>query len=424
MNKILLFCICCICSLTTVSAQGQENWTRFRGPNGQGISKATGLPVSWSSTENIAWKIDIPGEGWSSPIVWNDHVFLTTATEDGKNCHVIAVDRKTGNIRWDKLVFTQPAGQFKHEMNSYATPTPVTDGASVYAVFAGGGIVALDFDGNIQWINSDLHFYSQHGMGTSPILYGDLLLLAVDQSNREEPKGLGWQTPWDKGYLLALDRHTGKERWKGMRGSSRLGHSTPVIMQVNGKDQIISPAGNVLQGFDPTDGKLIWTVANEGEPCVPSVAIGDGLVYTAIRSSEPVRAVRPDGKGDCTATHIVWEQNGSSPMIGSFLYVKPCLYTCADGGYFCCLDANTGKVNWRLRLRIGALNPSPVYADGKIYVLSDQGITAVLKPSSDPAKEPEILAKNDLGERCQASIAVAGKQFIIRTASQLWCIGH
>ncbi|MDR0795420.1 MAG: PQQ-like beta-propeller repeat protein [Tannerella sp.] len=423
MKKMILFCTCCMLSFATVSAQEPENWARFRGPNGQGISNATGLPLTWSSTENIAWKTDIPGEGWSSPIVWNDHIFLTTATEEGKNCHVIALDRKTGKIRWNKLVFTQPANQHRHEMNSYATPTPVTDGKSVYAVFAGGSFVSLDFDGNIQWINSDLQFYSHHGMGTSPILYGDLLLLAVDQSNRGEPRGLGWQTPWDKGYLLALDKNTGKERWKGMRGMSRLGHSTPVILKVNGKDQIISPAGNVLQGFDPADGKVIWTVSNFGEPCVPSVAIGDGLVYTTTTPTEPIRAVRPDGQGDCTATHLAWEQKGSSPMMGSFLYVKPSLYSSADGGYFASLNANTGEVNWRLLLRIGALNPSPIYADGKIYVLSEQGTTAVLKPSADPKQEPEIIAKNELGERSRASIAVAGKQLVIRTAGQLWCIG-
>ena len=426
MKSSILFCVCCIIALITVSAQETENWTGFRGPNGQGISKATGLPLNWSAEENIAWKTDIPGEGWSSPIVWNNHIFLTTTTEDGKNCHVIAVDRKAGNILWNKIVFTQEAGQFRHPMNSYATPTPVTDGNSVFAVFSGGSFVALDFNGNIQWINSDLKFYSQHNMGTSPILYGDLLILAVDQSNREEPKGLGWNQPWDKGYLLALDKKTGKERWRGMRGMSRLGHATPAVMQVNGKDQIISSAGNVIQGFDPANGKLIWTVANEGEPCVPSPVIGDGLVYASTASTNPIRAVRPDGQGDCTATHIVWEQKRNTPMISSYLYVKPCLYTASENGAFTCLDAATGEVLWDTRLRIGALNPSPVYADGKIYILSERGTTIVMKPSNDPKEPAEIIATNELGsgdETCRASMAVTGKQLIIRTANRLWCIG-
>ena len=420
-NSILCF-VCCVCPLAIASAQDAENWTRFRGPNGQGISKATGLPVTWSADDNIAWKIDIPGNGWSSPIVWNDRIFVTTATDGGKNCHVIALDRKTGNVLWDKVVFTQES-KHKHPKNSQATPTPVTDGETVFAAFGGGGFAAVDFGGNVRWTNTELDFYSHHGMGTSPILYDNLLLLAVNPSNREEPKKLGWQDPWDKSYLLALDKKTGKERWRGKRGLSRIAHSTPAVMQVDGKDQIISPAGNVVQGFDPATGERIWTITNDGEPCVPSPCIGDGLVYSAAMPTGALQAVRPDGQGDCTKTHIVWEQKRNVPMMASFLYVKPCLYTCTDNGSFSCLDAATGEFLWQLRLG-GSLNPSPLYADGKIYVLSEQGTTTVLKPSDDPKKPAEIIATNELGEQhVQASIAVAGKQLLLRTANQLWCIG-
>ena len=423
MKRIFFLYIYCLLLFVTVSAQTPENWTRFRGPNGQGISKATNLPERWSAKENIAWKTDIPGEGWSSPIVWNNHIFLTTATDDGKNCHVIAVDRETGKILWNKIVFTQEPQQHRHDMNSYATPTPVTDGKTVFAVFSGGSFVALDFDGNIRWINSDMDFYSHHGMGTSPILYEDLLILAVNHTNREEPKKLGWQTPWDKSYLLALDKNTGKERWRGMRGMSRIGHATPAVMRVKGKDQIISPAGDVIQGFDPTDGKLIWTVTSNGEPCVQSTVIGDGLVYSTPTGNAPIRAVRPDGQGDCTATHIVWDKTFNTSMMASFLYINSCLYISMNNGDFSCVDAKTGEPLWRIPLRSGHLNPSPVYADGKIYVLSEQGTTTVLKPSGIPQKPAEIIAKNELNEQCRASIAVAGKQLIIRSANRLWCIG-
>ena len=422
-KKVILF-ICYVYTFIAALAQEPENWARFRGPNGQGISKATDLPLQWSAEENIVWKTDIPGEGWSSPIVWNDHIFLTTVTDDGKDCHVIAIDRKTGKILWDKIAFTQQPPRLGHQMNSHATSTPVTDGKTVFAVFSSGVFTALDFDGNIRWINSDLNFYSQHGLGTSPILYDNLLILAVDQSNREEPKGLGFQQPWDKGYLLALDKNTGKERWRGMRGMSRLAHATPIVMQINSKDQIISPAGDVIQGFDPINGKLIWTVINKGEPCVPSPVIGDGLIYSTPSSTDPILAVRADGQGDCTETHIVWQQKRNAPMISSFLYVKPCLYTCTDNsGVISCLDAATGEFFWELRLRSGALNPSPLYADGKIYVLSERGTTTVLQPSDDPKKTAEIIATNELNELCRASIAVAGKQLIIRTANRLWCVG-
>jgi len=413
----------CIFIVYNTSAQETAYWNRFRGPNGQGVSQATNLPVRWNATDNIAWKTAIPGEGWSSPIVWNDHIFLTTTTENGKNCHVIAVDRQSGRILWDQLVFTQEPSQHRHELNSYATPTPVTDGQSVFAVFSGGSFVALDFNGQVRWVNADLNYYSQHGLGVSPILYKDVLILAVNPSNREEPKRLGWQIPWDKSYLLALDKSTGKERWRGLRGMSLISHATPAIMNVNGKDQIISPAGNVMQGFDPSNGRLIWTVTNEGEPCVPSAVIGDELVYTTQSNSTPIIAVRPDGQGDCTATHIVWEQKRNTPMISTFLYVKPCLYTASDNGAFTCLHASTGEVLWETRLRTGALNPSPIYANGTIYVLSEQGTTTVMKLSGDPKKMAEIVATNELNEPCKATMAVAGKQLIIRTANHLWCIG-
>ena len=428
MKNTIFLCFCCVIAfITACGVKTQpENWTQFRGPNGQGVSTATNLPVSWGVDENIAWKIEIPGEGWSSPIVWNDHIFLTTTTEEGENCHVIAVDKKTGKILWNNMVFKQEANQRRHPMNSYATPTPVTDGVNVYAVFSGGGFVALDFNGNVKWIN-DLDFYSQHGKGNSPILYGDLLILPMNHSNREEPLRLGWQMPWDKSYLLALDKNTGRERWRAMRGMTRIAHSTPVVMQVDGKDQIINAVGDAIQGFDPTNGRLIWTVASSGEPSVPTPAIGEGLIFTAPTGGAPIRAVSPTGQGDCTETHIIWEERhpeGATPLMASFLYVKPFLYTCTDRGTFSCIEAATGKLLWQHQLGTGALNPSPLYADGKIYVLSERGTTTVLKPSDDPQKPAEIIATNEIEEMCRASMAVAGNQLIIRSANHLWCIGN
>ncbi|MDR1963001.1 MAG: PQQ-binding-like beta-propeller repeat protein [Planctomycetaceae bacterium] len=422
LSKIMIsvWVILALCSWN-VFAQELENWSRFRGPNGQGVSAASDLPLQWSAEENIAWKTEIPGEGWSSPVIWNDHIFLTSAAEEGKNCHVIAVSRKTGKILWDKMVFTQEP-QFKHPKNSFATPTPVTDGLAVYAVFGSGGFIALDFNGNKIWSNQELHYYSQHGLGTSPILYHDLLVIAINPSNREEPKRLGWQDPWDQSYLLALDKKTGQERWRGKRGMSKIGHATPAIIQVDGKDQIVSPVGDVIQGFDPVNGKLIWTIKSPGEPVVPSPAIGDGLVYTAPMPSDAIRAVRTNGTGDCTETHIAWEQKRNVPKMASFLYVKPCLYAANDNGSFSAYDAETGEFLWQKRLS-GALNPSPLYADGKIYVLSELGTTTVLKPAANPKEPPEIVAENELGEHTLASMAVAGKQLFIRTDHHLWCIG-
>ncbi|MDR0870057.1 MAG: PQQ-binding-like beta-propeller repeat protein [Planctomycetaceae bacterium] len=418
-------------------AADSEQWCRFHGPNGQGHSAATGLPTQWSETENIVWKTPLDGKGWSSPVVWNDKVFLTSAQNEGKDCYVFCVHLKDGKILWNKKVFTQEI-RMHHPRNSAATSTPATDGKMVYAVFASGRIAALDFSGNIVW-TEDLKYYSQHGFASSPIIYKDKFILSVNPSNpppdggdmmppREklppefEPR-LGWQLDWDKSYLLALDKTTGKEVWRGQRGASKIGHSTPVIVSVDGKDQIVSPAGSVIQGFDPDSGKLIWTVHSEGEPCVPTAAIGDNCVFSGTAQSAPFRCAKVDGQGDCTRTHTVWEQKRNAPMMASFLYVKPCVYTASDNGSFSAFDEKTGEFLWQKRLG-EPLNLSPIYADGKIYVLSELGTTTIFKINADPAKEPEVVATNKIGEQyVQASFAVAGEQLLLRTEKELWCIG-
>jgi len=421
-TKIFLFtCVCFVFTFCKPPTQTIENWYQFRGPNGQGISQSTGLPTHWDREENVAWKTDIPGEAWSSPIVWNNHIFLTTTTDEGANCHVIALDRRTGNVLWDRIVFTQAPNQHRHPMNSYATPTPVTDGTTVFAVFSGGGFVALDFNGNIRWTNTEtLDFHSQHGLSASPILHNDLLILPIDHSNYDYPRRLGWLDPWDKSFVLALDKNTGKERWRSMRGMSRIAHATPAMMLVGDKYQIISSAGDVIQGFDPTDGRLLWTIPSAGEPSVPSAVIGNGLVFTAPTGGRaPIRAVRPTADGNA---ELVWETSGSTPMMSSFLFVEPLLITCPENRVVA-LDAETGELLWEVPLRIGALNPSPIYADGKIYVLSEHGTTVVLQLSADRRTPPELIATNELEELTRASIAVAGNQLLIRTESALWAIG-
>jgi len=412
---VVIFVLSFFCA--TVFAQEPEQWSRFRGPNGQGISTATDLPTKWSTTENVAWHTPIPGEGWSSPVIWNDHIFLTSTTDNGQECRLIAVNRKNGTILWNKLVFTQEP-RHKHDRNSYATPTPVTDGHRVYALFGSGGFVAADFEGNIVWTKIDLHFASQHGMGTSPIIYGDLLITSINPTDKDD----GFQIPWNKSYLLALDKNTKEERWRGTRGMSRIGHSVPVVIRVNGKDQILSMTGDIIQGFEPSTGELIWTVKNSGEPAVPTPAIGDGLIFTSTRLTTPILAIRPDGKGDVTQTHVVWEQERNSPMTASFLYVKPCLYSACDTGTFSAFDAATGKVLWQQRHE-GRFDSSPIYADGKIYVTTHIGETTVYKPNADPMKPAEVLAVNEMDATVQATLAIAGKHLFIRTDKELWCIG-
>ena len=412
-----------------VPVLAQEQWSRFRGPNGQGISTATGLPTQWSATENIAWKTPIPGEGWSSPVIWNDHIFLTSATDDGTECRVIAVDRKSGIILWNKMVFTQELTS-QNPRNSRATPTPVTDGQRVYALFPNGTFIALDFEGNVVWTNPDLDFYSGHGLGASPMLYGDLLITAINPSTRVpgENRFLGWQQPWDRSFLLALDKNTGKERWRTKRGMSRISHSVPVVIRVDGKDQILSMVGDVIQSFEPATGELLWTVRSSGEPAVPTPAIGEGMIFAS--TVGPILGIKTDGKGDVTDTHVVWQQRRNTPLVSSFLYVNSCLYAAADNGTFAAIDPANGDILWERRLEGGRPDSSPVYADGNIYVTTHGGITTVLRPNANPKVAAEVIAVNDStgddtfeGSFVQATFAIAGNQIFLRTYKELWCIG-
>ena len=281
-----------------------EEWPGFRGPTGQGISTEKGLPTKWSATENVAWKTAIPGEGWSSPVVWGDRVFVTTATDEGQSCRVIALSRLTGKVLWNEEVFRQKKLN-KHGNNSYATPTPVTDGKRVYAVFNDGGIAALTVEGKRVWVNRDVKYYSQHGLGGSPILYEGTLIMSFDGSSNGPDKTLGWQKPWDQSFLLALDAKTGKERWRAKRGPSRIAHTTPIVVKVAGRDELVSSAGDVIQGFDPKTGARRWSVRAEGEGVVASPVAGGGKVYA--NSGFPdqrLRAIDLDPAGDETTRKV------------------------------------------------------------------------------------------------------------------------
>ncbi len=412
-------CVALVAMVSLASATAYAgDWPRFRGPTGQGVSAETGLPTLWSATDNVAWKLEIPGQGWSSPIIYGDRVFITTATDAGTSCRILCIDRKTGQLLWNTEVFKQDIRR-KESKNSYATPTPATDGKTVYAVFGGGSIAAVDFAGKILWTHHDVKFYSQHGLGASPIIHEDLLIQPYDGSSETGDRYVGWQKPWDKSFILALDRRTGKEKWRARRGMSRIAHVTPQVAEVDGKPQLISAAGDVIQGHDLKSGELIWTASSVGEGVVPSVVIGEGLVFTAAGFGKPaIRATRPGGTGDVTKTHIVWEQTDQVPTMSSFVYHDGRLYTAKENGFAMCLDARTGKPLWKQRIG-GTHSASPVVADGKVYFLSEEGEATVIEAGA----EFKLIAKNRIPEKCQASYAVSGGQIFIRTEKNLYCIG-
>ena len=397
-----------------------ENWPQFRGPTHQGRSAETDLPLHWSATNNVVWKTPIPGEAWSSPIVWNDRVFLTTVTDSGQTCRVLSLDVSSGRILWDKEVFKQSL-RHKEARNSYATSTPATDGERVYACFGDGSFVALNFAGNIVWTNRDYKFFGHHGLASSPILYRGLLIMARDGSSEGADEKLGWQTPWDQARVLALDAQTGKERWQGKRGLSRISHGVPVIWEHDGKVEIVSEAGDVVQSFDAQTGERLWSSDVIGEGKVPSTVLGDGLVFTAggWGGKDTIKAFQLGGHGDLKETQLVWEQKKNMPRVPSLLYVKPFLFTITDGGVAACLKADTGELIWQERVG-GNFSASPVAAEGRIYFMSDSGETTVI--AAGP--EFKVLAKNPLGEKVQASMAISQQRIFIRTAGNLYCFGH
>jgi outer membrane protein assembly factor BamB len=412
--------------LTAILPVRAENWPCFRGPSRQGVSESKALPLKWSDKEGVKWKTEIPGESHSSPIVWQDKIFLTTATDGGKSCRVLCVSATDGKLLWNTEIFTQETAR-KESRNTYATPTPVTDGKHVYAVFGSGGIAAVNFDGKVAWTFREFRFYSRHGLGASPLLEDGLLVMPWDWSTDPDKEGadkerVGWQLPWDRSFVFALHSESGKLAWKTGRGASRIAHITPnVWTDATGRKQVVSGAGDVLQGFDLKTGERLWTAENPGEGVAPSVLIaGDIAVQTnGWGGADSVRAFKlPGSKGDVGETTMLWEQKKNASKLPSMIYAAPNVYSITEGGIVWCANATTGEVVYRERVE-GKCSASPILAGDRIYITGDEGETFVL--AAGP--KFEILARNPLGENVQASPAIWQDHLIIRGTRHLFCVG-
>lgn len=419
MNPLRSTLVLLVAALLRVDA---GNWPQFRGPDGQGHSSETSIPTAWSASQGIAWKTPIPGESWSSPIVQGRHVFVTTATDNGESCRVLSLDRDSGRILWNTEVFRQVPRR-KETRNSYATPTPATDGKRVYACFGDGSFAALDYRGTVLWTNRSQPFYSQHGLGTALMLHDGLVIMSRDASSEGPDKKVGWQTPWEKSYVVALDARTGAERWRTGRGRSRISHGTPVLWRnPKGRPQIVTEAGDVLQGFDPKTGSLLWTSEVPGEGKVPSVVLGDGLAFCSggWGGKEGIKAFRLGGEGALRQSNLVWEQKRGEPKVPSLLYLEGLLFAMTDTGVATCYEATTGAIVWQERIG-GNFSASPVSAGGRIYFVGDNGQTVVLEAS----RNFRLVSRNPIadGEEVQASPAISQCRFLIRTRSNLWSIG-
>jgi len=385
------------------SPAAADEWPQFRGPDGQGHASQRGLPLSWSETENIAWKTEIPGLGWSSPVIRGEKIWMTTATDEGRSLHAICLDVGAGKILRDVEVFQVESPGSVHSKNSHASPSPILEGERVYVHFGDNGTACLSSDGKVLWRNNELKYAHGHGPAGSPVLYKKMLIVSCDGTDIQ--------------YVAALDKETGKLRWKSDR-QGRMAYSTPLVIRVGGQDQLVSTGGDAVVAYNPADGEEIWRVRYDGYSEVPRPVYGEGLVFVSSGYDSPVLyAIRPDGRGDVTETHVAWTTNKAAPLNPSPLVVGKDLYMVSDGGVASCLDAKTGEQRWQKRLP-GKYSTSLLEADGRIYFTNEAGFTTVVKPG----EEFESLAENQLDGRTQASMAVAGRAFFFRTDTHLYRI--
>jgi outer membrane protein assembly factor BamB len=390
-----------------------ENWPQFRGPTGDGHSDSVGLPLKWSESENVKWKTPIHGRGWSSPVIRDGQIWMATATEDGTQMFAVCVDAGSGRVVHDLKMRDVAEPAFCHPFNSYASCTPVIEPRRVYVHFGSYGTFAIDTEmGKTIWSRTDLPCDHFRGPGSSPILYGDLLIVHFD--------GFDFQ------YVVALDKNTGETVWKKDRavdygtdnGDFMKAYSTPIVIRQGDEDLLISPTSKAVLAYEVTTGEERWRVRYEGFSATARPVFDDGLLFinTGFSRAE-LLAIRAGGRGDVTDSHVEWraERNiGSKP---SPLLVDGLVYNSHDAGTGNCLDAKTGEVVWQARLG-GNYTASPLYADGRIYFFNEEGATTVLKPG----RTREVLAVNELDDGFMASPAVTGKALILRTKTHLYRI--
>lgn len=406
-------------SIITMAA---DNWPQFRGPDGTGHSDARDLPLNWSETQNIVWKTPIHDRGWSSPVVFGKQVWLTSASKDGKQLFALCLDKDTGKLIRDIKLFDVAQPQYAHPFNTYASPTPVIEQGRVYITFGSPGTAAIDTKTfKVIWERRDFECNHFRGSGSSPVIFRDMLLMHFDGSDHQ--------------FVVALNKNTGKTLWRTERsidfqdldkngkpaaeGDLRKAFSTPHVTQINGRWEMISLGAKAAYSYDPFTGKELWRVEERGQHSASTrPVLGHGMIfYPTGFSNGQLYAVRMGGSGLITDSHVAWRVKRGASNKPSILLIDDLIYMIGDTGIATCVEAKTGEIVWQQRIG-GEYSASPVFADGKIWMFSEEGKTTVIKPG----RTFEKLAENNLDDGFLASPAIAGKAFYLRTRTHLYRI--
>jgi len=404
------FFLSLILFLIVAAAKADENWPGWRGPRGDGtVRGAPNLPVDFDIAKDTVWKTKIPGVGHASPVIWEDRIFLVSADEESQARSLMCFDRISGEIKWSKGVLQSPFEDI-HRLNSRASSTPVTDGERIFVSFLDGEkmfVAAYDLEGNQLWQQRPGVFSSKHGYCSCPVLWKNMVIVNGDHDG--------------EAYIVALDQKSGETIWKTERPNKLRSYCTPIIREIDGRTQLILSGSESVASYDPENGTQHWVIDGPTEQFVASLVYNEDLNLLFMTCGFPQKhmfAIRPDGSGNVTKTHVVWRDTAGASYVPSPIAIGDYFLVVADNGVASCFVAETGERHWRERLP-GGHSASIIAANGLAYFISDEGIVSVLKPGPGF----KVIAQSEVGENVYASPAVYGDQFFIRGEEHLFCIG-